>query len=93
MDVIFLLKIGESKIQLNLTQLRVDTESPLIYLDCLPVAMGLGIQDAEVGKRANIVRIECQHFIETRFRSRIIARIQRLRRGLKGLLSRIRGEE
>jgi hypothetical protein len=43
MDVVFLLKVGEAEIELNFTQLRADAESPLVYLDCLPIAMGFGI--------------------------------------------------
>src|ERR1700733_15142824 len=89
MNVIFLFEIGEAKIKLNLAQLRVDAESPLIYLDRLPITMCFGIQDTEVGKRAHIVRIELQHLIETRFRCRIVPRVQSLARRLKDLLGSI----
>ena len=58
MKVVFLLEIGEAKIELNLTQLRVDAESALIYVDRLPVAMGLGIQDTEISQRAHVARIK-----------------------------------
>ena len=90
MDVVFLLQIGKAKIELNFAQLRVDAESALIYVDRLPIAMGLGIQDTEIGKRADIARIEFQHLIETCLRCRVVARIQSLGRRLKDLLGRIR---
>ncbi len=54
MNVIFLLQVGETEIELNLTQLRADAENPLICFDCLSVAMGFGIHDAEVGERAHV---------------------------------------
>ena len=74
-DVVFLLKIGEAEIELNFTQLRADAESPLIDLDRLPIAMGLGIEDTQIGERAHIARIEFQNFVETRLRGRVVAGI------------------
>ena len=88
--VIFLLQVGEAEIELNLTQLRADSESALVCFDCLSIAMGFGIQDTEVGKRAYITRVEFQNLIETRLRRRIIASVQGLGRRLKGLPRRIR---
>ncbi len=58
MDVVFLLQVGETEIELNFTHLRTDAKNPLIYLDGLAIAMGFGIQHAQVGERADIARIE-----------------------------------
>src|SRR5580658_2259319 len=88
--VIFLLKVGEAEIELNLTQLRADAESALVCFDCLSIAMGFCIQDTEVGKRAYITRVELENLVETRLRRRIVACVQSLGRRLKGLFRCIR---
>src|ERR1700722_8696865 len=93
--VIFLLKVGEAQIELNLTQLRADSKNALVCFDCLSIAMRFGIQHPKVGKCAHIPRVELQNLIETRLRRRIVACIQSLGRRLKGLFRciRNRGEE
>src|SRR5579859_2076164 len=84
-DVVFLLKVSEAEIELNLTQLRTYTKSSLVDLDSLSIAMGFGIEHAQVRKCAYIARIGGENFVETRFSRRVVSGIQRLHRGLESL--------
>src|ERR1700722_10445590 len=93
MDVVFLLQVGEAEIELDFTHLRANAENPLIYVNGFAIAMGFGIDDAQIGERANVARIELENFIEPGLRGRIVARIESLGRGLKRLLCCIRREE
>jgi hypothetical protein len=81
--VIFLLKIRKAEVELNFTQLRTYAESPPVDLDGFPVAMGLGIENPQVRQCADIARIGCENFVETRFCCRVVAGIQRLHGGIK----------
>src|SRR5580700_2755982 len=84
-NVVFLLKIGEAEIELNLAQLRTYAESPLVYLDGFSVAMGLGIEHTQVRECAYIARIDGENFVEAGLRCGVVAGVQRLHRRLECL--------
>jgi hypothetical protein len=93
MDIVVLLKVGESQIELNFAQLRANAEHSLIGFDRLAIAVGLGIQHAQICERAHVARIELQNFVETGLGRGIVSCVERLHRRLKRLPRGIRRKE